>query len=82
MTTYTFTGFKVQYDSLGNPTAFLGSSDISLVYNANIPGAFVYLLSGTPAPNELPVIIEDANTAAETVIARDSITRASSTSGL
>ena len=68
MTTYTFTGFKVQYDSLGNPTAFLGSSDISLVYNANIPGAFVYLLSGTPAPNELPVIIEDANTAAETVV--------------
>ena len=68
MTTYTYSGFKVQYDALGNPSAFLGSSDISLVYNGTIPSLFVYLLNGTPVAGELPLVTEDTNTASDTIL--------------
>jgi Ca2+-binding RTX toxin-like protein len=68
MTTYTYSGFKVQYDAFGNPTAFLGSSDISLVYNAGVPPLFVYLQANPPVGNELPLAVVDTDTSAETVL--------------
>ncbi len=68
MTTYTYSGFKVQYDAFGNPTTFLGGSDISLVYNANVPSIFVYLQSVPPVGNELPLATVDTDTSAETIL--------------
>jgi Ca2+-binding RTX toxin-like protein len=68
MTTYTYSGFKVQYDAFGNPTTFLGGSDISLVYNANVPPLFVYLQAQPPVGNELPLATVDTDTSADTLI--------------
>lgn len=68
MTTYTFSGYKIQYDSSGNATGVLGTTSLSLVYNANASAEFVYLNAATPVPGELPLVTMDTNTAADMIL--------------
>ncbi|WP_347312610.1 beta strand repeat-containing protein [Defluviimonas sp. SAOS-178_SWC] len=68
MPTYSFSGFKIQYDINGNPSAFLGASTLSNVYNDGVTPSFSYSVIAPPAPGDLPEIQTTSSNRVDTLV--------------
>ncbi|MCB2136832.1 MAG: hypothetical protein KDE08_12950 [Rhodobacteraceae bacterium] len=68
MSTYSFTGFRIQYDNLGNPIAYLGASTLSFVYNDGVTPNFSYSVLTPASGIDLPVVQPTADNSVDLLV--------------